>query len=152
MIISSQASPDIVRRVVVVGGGLAGMASAVALQSAGLAVTLIEARKTLGGRAGSFQDPGSEAELDNCQHVLLGCCTNLRDFYKRLGVADLIRFEKSIHFLDGSGKPHRLFGVAGLPAPFHLGPAFLGFAGANRLVTRNVGDGAPGPQRSAATG
>ncbi|MGA3067759.1 MAG: FAD-dependent oxidoreductase, partial [Tepidisphaeraceae bacterium] len=69
-------------RVVVVGGGLAGMAAAVALESRGRRVTLLEARKTLGGRAGSFEDPQTGETLDNCQHVLLGCCTNLLDFYR----------------------------------------------------------------------
>ncbi len=114
-------------RVVVVGGGLAGMAAAAALHGAGVHVTLIEARKTLGGRAGSFRDPITDEVLDNCQHVLLGCCTNLLDFYQRLGVAHLITFEKAIHFLDGTGKEFSLFGVGGLPAPLHLGLAFLRF-------------------------
>src|SRR5437870_4771607 len=72
------------RRVSVVGGGLAGMASAVALESAGINVTLLEARRILGGRAGSFEDPQTGELLDNCQHALLGCCTNLIDFYKRI--------------------------------------------------------------------
>src|SRR5271170_4431245 len=99
------------KRVVVVGGGLAGMAAAVALESAGYAVTLVEARKTLGGRAGSFEDPQSGEILDNCQHVLLGCCTNLIDFYRRLGVAGKIRYERRVHFLDGNGKRFDLWGV-----------------------------------------
>jgi squalene-associated FAD-dependent desaturase len=115
-------------QVIVIGGGLAGMAAAAALHDAGLHVTLLEARKTLGGRAGSFRDPITDEVLDNCQHVLLGCCTNLLDFYRRLGVANQIRFEKAIHFLDGAGRSFNLFGVPGLPAPLHLGPAFLGFA------------------------
>src|SRR5689334_16895699 len=71
------------RRVIVIGGGLAGMAAAVALEASGVAhVTLVEARRTLGGRAGSFEDPQTGDVLDNCQHVLLGCCTNLLDFYR----------------------------------------------------------------------
>jgi len=115
-------------RIIVVGGGLAGMAAAAALHGEGAHVTLVEARKTLGGRAGSFIDPITDEVLDNCQHVLLGCCTNLLDFYQRLGVADQIRFGKAIHFLDGTGRSFNLFGVGGLPAPLHLGPAFLGFA------------------------
>src|SRR5215216_560008 len=98
-------------RVVVVGGGLAGMAAAVALESAGLDVTLIEARKTLGGRAGSFEEPQTGEELDNCQHVLLGCCTNLVDFYRRAGSQHLIRFERTIHFRDARGGRHDLFGI-----------------------------------------
>ena len=67
------------------------MAAAVAMQSAGVDVTLLEARRSLGGRAGSFEEPQTGEELDNCQHVLLGCCTNLMDFYARLGVAGAVR-------------------------------------------------------------
>jgi zeta-carotene desaturase len=103
------------------------MAAAAALHSVGANVTLLEARKTLGGRAGSFRDPATDEVLDNCQHVLLGCCTNLLDFYRRLDALHLIRFEKSIHFLDGAGRQFDLFGVPGLPAPLHLGPALLRF-------------------------
>ena len=115
-------------RVIVVGGGLAGMSAAAALESAGVSVTLIEARKTLGGRAGSFEDPQTGEILDNCQHVLLGCCTNLIDFYRRVAVHDRIRFERTIRFVDEAGKQYRLFGVPGIPAPLHLGPAMLHFS------------------------
>jgi squalene-associated FAD-dependent desaturase len=114
-------------RVIVVGGGLAGMAAAVALESAGLDVTLIEARKTLGGRAGSFEEPQTGEELDNCQHVLLGCCTNLLDFYHRLGVSHLIQWERTVHFVDGDGRRFDLYGTKRLPAPLHLGPSMAHF-------------------------
>jgi zeta-carotene desaturase len=114
-------------RVVVVGGGLAGMAAAVALESAGCAVTLLEARRALGGRAGSFEEPQSGEELDNCQHVLLGCCTNLLDFYRRVGVANLIRWEPTVHFVDGQGIRHDLTGSKRLPAPLHLSASMLRF-------------------------
>jgi squalene-associated FAD-dependent desaturase len=115
-------------RVVVVGGGLAGMAAAVALDSAGVAVTLVEARGSLGGRAGSFVDPRTGEDLDNCQHVLLGCCTNLQDFYRRIGAADLIRYDRTIRMANARGRTYELFGVRGLPAPLHLAPAMLRFS------------------------
>src|SRR5450755_2117911 len=88
------------RVVVVVGGGLAGMAAAVALDAVGVNVTLLESRKSLGGRAGSFEDPQTGEELDNCQHVLLGCCTNLLDFYRRIGAEKHIGFHRAVHFVD----------------------------------------------------
>jgi zeta-carotene desaturase len=115
------------QRVIIVGGGLAGMAAAVALESAGLDVTLIEARRTLGGRAGSFQDPQTGEMLDNCQHVLLGCCTNLIDFYRRIGVLSRIQFHPAIHFRDERGKRYDLAGTSGLPAPMHLSAALARF-------------------------
>lgn len=112
---------------IIVGGGLAGMATAVALQSRGVNVTLIEARKTLGGRAGSFTDPDTGDELDNCQHVLLGCCTNLLNFYDRLNVRSMIEFQDEIVFRDGNGKRFSLRRTPHLPAPLHLGWSFATF-------------------------
>src|SRR5262245_42611574 len=114
-------------RIVVIGGGLGGMSAAVGLAQAGVNVTLLEARRSLGGRAGSSDDPQTGETLDNCQHVLLGCCTNLIDFYRRIGAIDRIRYERTIRFLDGSGKPYGLSGAPGLPAPLHLGPSMLRF-------------------------
>src|ERR1700732_446583 len=122
-------------RVIVVGGGLAGMAAAVTLESVGTQVTLLEARRGLGGRAGSFEDPQTGEILDNCQHVLLGCCTNLIDFYRRIGVEHLISFERTIHFVDDRGNRYGLSGTPGLPAPLHLGPSMLRF-GALTLAER----------------
>jgi peptidoglycan/xylan/chitin deacetylase (PgdA/CDA1 family) len=58
------------------------------LAEAGVRVTVLETRRKLGGRATSFTDPRTGEVLDNCQHVLMGCCTNLLDFYERLGVQD----------------------------------------------------------------
>jgi len=113
---------------IVIGGGLAGMAAAVALESAGVRVTLIESSRRLGGRAGSFQDPQTGELLDNCQHVLLGCCTNLIDFYRRIGADKKIRFERTIRFAAADGRRWGLFGTRGLPAPLHLGAAFAGFS------------------------
>ena len=107
-------------RILVIGAGLAGMAAAVALESVSASVTLLEARKTLGGRAGSFEEPQTGEELDNCQHVLLGCCTNLVDFYRRIGVEHLIRWERAVNFVDARGRCHTLSGSAHLPAPLHL--------------------------------
>ncbi len=103
------------------------MAAAAALHGAGAAVTLLEARRELGGRAGSFEDAATGQLLDNCQHVLLGCCTNLLDLYRRLGVAEKVHFHRRIHFLDEGGHHYALFRVPGLPAPLHLAPALASF-------------------------
>ena len=65
--------------VAIVGGGLAGMAAAAALSSTGVAVEIFESRRRLGGRAASFRDPTSGELIDFCQHVSMGCCTNLAD-------------------------------------------------------------------------
>ncbi len=109
-------------RAIIAGGGLAGMAAAAALAEAGIGVELFEARPALGGRASSFTPPDSQDAcelIDNCQHILLRCCTNLLDFYRRLGVLDRIRFWDEFHFLEPGGRVSCVrAGV--LPAPFHL--------------------------------
>ncbi len=70
--------------VAVIGGGLAGISAGSALADAGYHVELFERRPYLGGRASSYELPGTGEVVDNCQHVLLGCCTNLIDFYRDL--------------------------------------------------------------------
>jgi zeta-carotene desaturase len=111
-------------KVAVVGGGLAGLAAASALADSGLQVTLFERRSYLGGRASSYQHPGTGEVVDNCQHVLLGCCTNLIQFYERLGVEDKIRWFDNLTFLEPGGRAS-VIGPSFLPAPLHTAPAFL---------------------------
>jgi squalene-associated FAD-dependent desaturase len=111
-------------KVAVVGGGLAGLAAGCALADSGLHVILFERRPFLGGRASSYQHPGTGEVVDNCQHVLLGCCTNLIDFYRRLGVEDKIRWYDQLTFLEPGGRAS-VIGSSWLPAPFHTAPAFL---------------------------
>ncbi|MGH9662935.1 MAG: FAD-dependent oxidoreductase, partial [Bryobacteraceae bacterium] len=61
--------------VLVIGGGLAGLATAAALGGAGYGVELLEARGFLGGRATSYPHSQGDGEtIDNCQHILLRCC------------------------------------------------------------------------------
>ena len=110
--------------VAVVGGGLAGISAGSALANAGYDVELFERRPYLGGRASSYEHPGTGEVVDNCQHVLLGCCTNLIDFYRRLGVEDQIRWYDEITFLLPGGRSSVLK-PSFLPAPMHAGPAFL---------------------------
>ena len=71
----SNLQPGPEKTVIVVGGGVAGMSAACALAEAGLRVTLVERRGYLGGRATSYRHPGVDEVIDNCQHVLFGCCT-----------------------------------------------------------------------------
>ncbi len=111
-------------RVAIVGGGLAGLSAGCALADAGYRVELFERRPYLGGRASSYELPGTGEVVDNCQHVLLGCCTNLIDFYHRLGVKQQIRWYDEITFLLPGGRSSTLKAGA-LPAPLHAAPSFL---------------------------
>jgi len=110
--------------VAIAGGGLAGLAAGCALADAGFRVTLFERRPYLGGRASSYQHPGTGEIVDNCQHVLLGCCTNLVDFYRRTGVENRIRWYENLTFLEPGGRAS-VIGPSGLAAPLHTAPAFL---------------------------
>jgi squalene-associated FAD-dependent desaturase len=111
-------------RIAVIGGGLAGLAAGCALADSGYPVTLFERRPYLGGRASSYQHPGTGEVVDNCQHVLLGCCTNLVEFYRRLGVEGKIRWYERLTFLEPGGRAS-VIEPSGLPAPLHTAPAFL---------------------------
>jgi squalene-associated FAD-dependent desaturase len=110
--------------VAIAGGGLAGLAAGCALAEAGFRVTLFERRPYLGGRASSYQHPGTDEIVDNCQHVLLGCCTNLLDFYRRAGVQEKIRWYEKLTFLEPGGRAS-VIAPSALPAPLHTALAFL---------------------------
>jgi squalene-associated FAD-dependent desaturase len=111
-------------KVAVIGGGLAGLAAGSALAESGFRVTLFERRPYLGGRASSYQHPGTGEVVDNCQHVLLGCCTNLLEFYRRIGVEDKIRWYERMTFLEPGGRAS-VIRPSALPAPLHTAPSFL---------------------------
>ena len=113
--------------VAVVGGGLAGLAAACALSSSGFRVTLFEKRPFLGGRASSYEHPGTSEVVDNCQHVLFRVCTNLVEFYERIGVANQIRWYDEMTFIEPGGRTSKM-SSSSLPAPLHTAPSFFGFS------------------------
>jgi squalene-associated FAD-dependent desaturase len=112
-------------RVLIAGGGLAGLAAAAALGGAGFEVEVFEARPFLGGRATSYTLPSEEGGevIDNCQHVLLACFTNLLNLYRRLGVRDRIHFFREFRFVEPGGRVSVL-GAGRLPAPLNLAGSF----------------------------
>jgi squalene-associated FAD-dependent desaturase len=113
-------------RVVVVGGGLAGLAAAIDCADAGADVTLLEARARLGGATFSILRDG--IWMDNGQHVFLRCCTEYRRFLERLGMtaATTLQERLSIPIVEPGGRVWHLRRAA-LPAPLHLLPAIARF-------------------------
>ena len=105
------------------------MSAACVLAEAGLRVRLVERRGYLGGRASSYLHPGVGEVIDNCQHVLFACCTNLLRFYCRIGVADKIHWTTDMTMIEPGGQRSRLgpfsLGPLRLPAPLHSAPSFL---------------------------
>ncbi len=112
--------------VAIVGAGLAGLAAACALSDSGFRVTLFERRPYLGGRASSYEHPGTGEIVDNCQHVLFGSCTNLIAFYRTIGIEDKIRWFDRMTFIEPGGR-QSILEPTFLPAPLHVTPSFLGF-------------------------
>jgi squalene-associated FAD-dependent desaturase len=113
-------------RIAIIGGGLAGLAAAAALVDQGLAIELFEARRRLGGRAGSFVDPADGSTIDHCQHVAMGCCTNFLDFCRRTGIEGLLERHKRLYFFSPDGRRYDFEPSTWLPAPLHLAPALMG--------------------------
>ncbi|WP_255950420.1 hydroxysqualene dehydroxylase HpnE [Streptomyces odontomachi] len=108
---------------VVVGGGLAGITSALALADAGLRVTLLEGRPRLGGLAFSFQR--GNLSVDNGQHVYLRCCTAYQWFLDRIAATDLAPLQRrlDVPVLDvAASRGPRLGRLrrTALPVPLHL--------------------------------
>ena len=122
---SANAERDSGPTVAIVGGGLAGLAAACALSGSGFSVTLFERRPYLGGRASSYEHPGTGEVVDNCQHVLFGLCTNLIAFYKQIGIEDKIRWFDSMTFVEPGGR-RSVLKPSFLPPPLHVTPSFLG--------------------------
>jgi zeta-carotene desaturase len=126
------------KRIAIVGGGVAGIAAALRLAEAGAKPIVIETRKRLGGRATSVVDPRTGALIDNCQHVVLGCCTNLLDLYDRLDVLDRIEWHRTLYWTRGHGLIDEM--AAGwMPAPLHLSGAMRRMRVFSKADKRHIG-------------
>jgi len=107
-------------RVVVIGGGFAGMAAAIALQERRHDVVLLERRGVLGGRATSYRDTLSGEDVDNGTHLMIGAYTAALDLVARAGAGDLLLVQDHlrIDYVDDQG-PSAL-DCPPLAAPLHL--------------------------------
>jgi squalene-associated FAD-dependent desaturase len=124
-------------KVVVVGGGLAGITAAIALREVGADVTLIEARPRLGGATTSFSRGG--LVIDNGQHVFLRCCVAYQGLLARLGMTGAVtmqdRFDVTVLAPGGRARLRR----TALPGPLHMGRALLGYQFLSRAQRLRVG-------------
>jgi len=78
--------------------------------------------------------------VDNCQHVTLGCCTNLADFYRRVGASEKIRFYDRLYFVDREGRRSEIQ-ASPLPSPLHMAPSFLLFDALTLADKRSIAEG-----------
>jgi squalene-associated FAD-dependent desaturase len=110
------------RRVVVIGGGLAGITAALDCADAGSQVTLVEVRRRLGGAAYSFERDGMR--LDNGQHVFLRCCAAYRALLARFGSERHVSVQERLEIpVMSPGKPTVMLRRGTLPPPLHLAGA-----------------------------
>ena len=113
------------RKVAVLGGGLAGLSAARSLVEMGFDVTLVEKRPFLGGRAFSFYSREADMEVDNGQHVFMGCCTYYIDFLRAIDaygdamLQDSLRAEVVLDGVRGTLSSSPMLG------PLHLIPSFI---------------------------
>lgn len=124
-------------RVVVVGGGLAGLAAGLEAADRGASVTLLERRPRLGGATWSFRRKG--IWYDNGQHVFLRCCTAYLAFLERIGSIGDVTIQKRLNIpvLRPGGRMgtiRRTFG----PAPLHLAPSLLAYPHIGRRARLKV--------------
>jgi zeta-carotene desaturase len=107
--------------VIVIGGGVAGLAAATRLAERGARVAVVEARPRLGGRASTFVDPATGEAVDNGQHILMGCYREAFAFLRRIGAMSRVRVQPSLSVpsIDGAGA-FSVLSCPPLPAPWHL--------------------------------
>ena len=134
-------------KIVVIGGGLAGITAAIALGEIGADVTLAEARPRLGGATTSFSRGG--LMVDNGQHVFLRCCVAYRGLLARLGMTGAVslqdRFDVTVLAPGGPGTaaPDR----AARPAAHGPGPHGLRLPLPRPAIARGAGrPGHGGPE------
>ncbi len=109
------------KKVIVVGGGLSGLSTAVFLANKGIKSHLIEASPKLGGRTYSFNENDFQTEIDNGQHILMGCYKYTFDYLKTIEAFDRVEFQKNlnVNFVNQKGEINKLSGDK-LFYPFNL--------------------------------
>jgi len=106
-------------RVAVVGGGLAGMAAALAAADGGAEVVVFERRPVLGGLTASIKHNG--LFFDNGQHVFLRCCTAYRGFIDRIGATGQVFLQDRLDVpVLAPGGARASIKRSALPAPLHI--------------------------------
>jgi squalene-associated FAD-dependent desaturase len=134
------------RRVLVIGGGLAGIAAALDCAGAGASVTLLEVRRRLGGAAYSFEREG--LQMDNGQHVFLRCCTAYRALLARLGSEHLTAVQPRLEIpVLKPGSPPTVLRRGSLPAPLHLAGALARYPHLSQLERAGAARAALGLMR-----
>jgi zeta-carotene desaturase len=121
--------PEVNKKVIIIGGGFAGLSAATSLAAQGFSVTVLEGRQVLGGRAYSFIDPQTGDSVDNGQHLFMGCYRETQTFLKRINTLHHLHFQKNltVNFVGDNQRQAKLF-CWPLPSPFHLLSGLIGLS------------------------
>ena len=121
-------------KILIIGGGWAGIAAAVEAAGRGNTVLLVEERGYLGGRARSFVDRETGHHIDNGQHVMMGCYHALLNVLRTLGTQHLLEPQRSltVTFVDASQRKHTL-DTSPLPGRFGVVAGILRLTGVGVL-------------------
>ena len=84
------------KKILIIGGGLSGLSSALYLTEMGFQVEIVEASPKLGGRTYSFEYKGKNRVIDNGQHILMGCYSHTLDYINKIKSEDKIYFQDSL--------------------------------------------------------
>ena len=115
-------------RVVIVGGGFAGVAAACRLAADGFQPLLLERALRLGGRAASFVDRASGEEIDYGHHVSMRCCTATDGFLRRIGASDSLVYQERLDVPIRCGESSAAVCSTGwLPGILHLAPSLSSY-------------------------
>ncbi|MCA9698320.1 MAG: FAD-dependent oxidoreductase, partial [Myxococcales bacterium] len=122
--------------IIVVGGGFAGLSAAVRLAEAGREVLVLEATKVGGGRSRSFHDKVTGREIDNGQHLMMGCYHETMAFLRAIGTplegALDVQRNLALTMVKPGGAKVEL-DCPSLPAPLHLAAGLLRMRGMGML-------------------
>lgn len=113
------------KSVLVIGGGVAGIAAACSLVEQNEDILLLERSSHLGGRAASFYHHRMRQEVDYGYHILMRCCTETIDFLRQLGMERSVSFQERLAIPIACGSKRSLLSSVPLPGPLHLLPSLM---------------------------
>lgn len=111
-------------KAIIMGGGMAGLATAINLLDLGVEVSLYETDEIFGGRASSWLDEDGDM-IDNALHVFFPYYVNLLNFFKKMGIYDNIAWKQTEFYYAMPGGKQAVLKFKDWPAPFHAAYAFM---------------------------
>ena len=118
--------------VIIVGGGLAGLATAVELAEAGLRPVVLEKRPVLGGKVSSWRDADGDA-VESGLHIFFGSYRELLAMMRRVGAYDHVAWKAHTLYMAQPGGRAATFHFPRWPAPFN---GMVAFGGTNLFTPR----------------